>query len=63
MAAVHAAAGDALLSLEADSSSAVLTNSLATPFVASSRGESPREDEPSLAVDYECEPDEMADSG
>ena len=62
-AAVHAAAGDALLSLAADTSSAVLTTSSATSDLAGARGDSPHEDDPSLAVDYECESDEMADSG
>ena len=57
-AAVHAAAGDALLSLAADTSSVA-----ATPVFANARGDSPREVDPSLVVDYECEPDEMADSG
>ena len=48
---VHAAAGDALLSLAADTSSAVVYTSSATSNVADARGESPREDGPSLAVD------------
>ena len=56
-------AGDALLSLAADTSSAVIFNSPATPILAGARGESPRKDDPSLAVDYECESDEMGDSG
>ena len=61
-AAVHVASGDALLSLAADTSSVVLTTPSATSNVAGARGVSPREDDPSLAVDYECESDEMADS-
>ena len=60
-AAVHAA-GDAQLSLAADNLSSALLSSPATPNLAGARGESPR-DNPSLAVDYECESDEMADSG
>ena len=62
-AAVHAAAGDALLSLAADVPSAVVSSSPATLNVAGARDESPRECDSSLEVDYECESDEMADSG
>ena len=62
-AAIHAAANDALLSLVADNSSTVLSTSLATPNVAGARGESPRESDSSLEVDYECKSDEMADLG
>ena len=62
-AAVHAATGDALLFLAADVSSVAVSNSSATSNVAGARGESPREDDPSLAVDYGYESDEMADSG
>ena len=62
-AAVHAAVGVALLALAADGSSAVLPNSPATPVVAGARGDSPREVDPSLMVDFECESNEMADSG
>ena len=61
-AAVHVAAGDALLSLAADVSSVAVSTSSAASNVAGARGESPRKDDPSLAVDYECESDEMADS-
>ena len=61
-AAVHADAGDALLSLSADVSSAAATHSSATPVVAGARGDTPREVDPSLMVDFECESDEMADS-
>ena len=61
-AAVHAAAGDALLSLAADASSAVQTTPSAASDVADARGDTPREDDLSLAVDYECESDDMADS-
>ena len=63
LAAVHAAAGDALLSLAADTSSVAASYNPATPVVADARGDSPREVDPSLVVDYECESDEMADSG
>ena len=49
-----------MLSLAAYTSSAALTNSPATPVVAGARGESPSEDDPSLAVGYECESVEMA---
>ena len=61
-AAVHAAAGDALLSLSADVSSAAASKPSATLVVAGTRGDAPREVDPSLVVDYECESDEMADS-
>ena len=61
-AAVHAAAGDALLSLSADVSSAAASKPFATLDVAGARGDAPREVDPSLVVDYECESDEMADS-
>ena len=57
-AAVHAAAGDALLSLAADTSSVAASYSPA--IVADARGYSPREADSSLVVDYECE---SADSG
>ena len=62
-AAVHAAAGGALLSLAADTLSVAASSSPATPVVASARGDSSREVDPFLVVDYECESDEMADSG
>ena len=61
-AAVHAAAGDALLSLSADVLSAAASHSSATPVVAGARGDTPHEVDPSLGVDYECESDEMAGS-
>ena len=61
-AAVHAAAGDALLSLSADVPSAAASHSSATPVVARARGDTPREVDPSLVVDYKCESDETADS-
>ena len=61
-AAVHAAEGNALLSLEADGSSVASTSTSASLVGASARGESPRGSDPSLEVDYECESDEMADS-
>ena len=61
-AAVHAADGDALLSLSADVSSAAASKPSATLVVAGTRGDAPREVDPSLVVDYECESDEMADS-
>ena len=61
-AAVHAAAGYTLLSLSAVISSAAASHSSATPVVAGTRGDTPREAGPSLVVDYECESDEMADS-
>ena len=56
-AAVHAAARDALLSLAADTSPVGASYSPATPLGADARGNSPREVDPSLAVDYECESD------
>ena len=62
-AAVRAAAGDALLSLAVDVPSTVVSSTRTTLGVASARGDSPREYDPSLEVDYECESDEMADSG
>ena len=62
-AAVRAAAGDALLSLAADGTSAVVSSSPATLNGAGARGDTPRECDPSLEVDYECESDEMVDSG
>ena len=61
-AAVHAAAGDVLLSLSADVSSAAEPHTSATPVVAGARGDTPREVDPSLMVDYECESDETAGS-
>ena len=62
-AAVHAAAGDALLSLATDVTSVAQTTPSAASNVADARGDTPREDDPSLAVDYECESDDMADLG
>ena len=62
-AAVRAAAGDALLSLAVDVPSTVVSSTRTTLGVASARGDSPREYDPSLEVDYECESDELADSG
>ena len=62
-AAVRAAAGDALLSLAVDVPSTVVSSTRTTLGVASARSDSPREYDPSLEVDYECESDEMADSG
>ena len=62
-AAVRAAAGDALLSLAADVPSAVVSSTRTTLDVASAHGDSRRKYDPSLEVDYECESDEMADSG
>ena len=62
-AAVHAAVGDALLSLATDVTSVAQTTPSAASNVADARGDTPREDDPSLAVDYECESDDMADSG
>ena len=59
---VQAAAGDALFSLAADTSSAVASYSPALPIVAGTRGDSPRKVDPSFVVDYECESDKMADS-
>ena len=61
-AVVRAAVGDALLSLSADETSAAASHSSATPVVAGARGDTPREVDPSLVVDYEGESDEMADS-
>ena len=61
-AAVHAAAGDALLSLATTITSVAQTTPSAASNVADARGDTPREDDPSLAVDYECESDDMADS-
>lgn len=52
-----------MLSLVADTSSAVLLTSPTTLIVAGKHGESPHKDDPSLAVDYESESDEMVDSG
>lgn len=60
-ATVHKAAGDALLSLAADNSSAVISTFRAISNVAGARGESPRDDDPSSGVDLKCESDEMAD--
>ena len=51
-AAVHATAGDALLSLATDTSSAVASYSSATPIVASTRRDSPLEVDPSLVADF-----------
>ena len=62
-AAVHAATEDALLSLAADTSPVAASYSPATLIVADARGDSPCEVDPYLVVDYECESDEMADSG
>ena len=62
-AAVHAAVGDALLSLATDVTSVAQTTPSAASNVADARGDTPREDDPSLAVGYECESDDMADSG
>ena len=62
-AAVHAAVGDALLSLATDDTFVAQTTPSAASNVADARGDTPREDDPSLAVDYECESDDMADSG
>ena len=61
--AVRAIAGDALLSLAADGTSAVVSSARTILDIASTRGDSPREYDPSLEADYECESDEMADSG
>ena len=61
-AAVRAAAGDALLSLSADVLSAAASHPSATLDVAGARGDTPREVDPSLVVDYECDSDEMAGS-
>ena len=61
-AAVHAAAGGALLSLSADVSSTAASHSSATLVNVGARGDTPREVDPSLVVDYECESDEMVDS-
>ena len=47
----------------ADTSSVATSYSPATPIFAGTRSGSPREVDPSLVVDYECESDEMADSG
>ena len=62
-AAVHAAAGYALLSLAADVPPAVHTTPSAASDVADAGGDTPCEDDLSLTVDYKCESDEMADSG
>ena len=62
-AAVHAAAGDALLSLATDVTSVAQTTPSAASDVADACGDTPRENDPSLAVDYVCESDDMADSG
>ena len=62
-ATVYAAAGDALLSHAADTSSVAATYSPATPAVADARGDSPRKVDLFLVVDYECESDEMTESG
>ena len=62
-AAVRAAAAETLLSLAADGTSAVVSSTRTTQDVASARGDSPREYDPSLEVDYECESDEVANSG
>ena len=51
-AAVHAAAGDALLFLAAATSSVAASYSPATPVVADAHGDSPREIDPSLVDDY-----------
>ena len=48
--------------LAADTSSVAASYSLATRVVADARGDSPREVDPSLVVESECELDEMADS-
>ena len=53
LAAVHATADDALLSLAADILSAVVSSSPATLNIGGARGESPRECDPSLEVDSE----------
>ena len=50
-------------SLAAGVSSNAQTTPSAASDVADARGDTPREDDPSLAVDYECESDDMADSG
>ena len=52
--AEHTAAGNALLSLAADTSSVAASYSPATPIVADARGDSPRKVDPSLVVVYEC---------
>ena len=56
-AAVHAAAGDALLSLVADTSSVAASYSPTTPVVAVTRLHTPRKVDPSLVVGFECESD------
>ena len=53
----------ALLSLAADTSSVAASYSTATPVVADARGDSPREVDLSLVVDYECESDEWPTRG
>ena len=49
-AAVHAAAGDALVSLSADVSSVAASHSSATQIVAGARGDTPREFDPFLVT-------------
>ena len=51
------------MSLATDVTSVAQTTPSAASNVADTRGDTPREDDPSLAVDYECESDNMADSG
>ena len=61
--AVNDAASGALLYLAANTLSAATSYSPATPIVAGPRGDSPREVDLSLVVDYECELDETVDWG
>ena len=61
-AAVLAAGGGAEPSSAAGDTSAATKSSPPTPIVAGARGDSPREVDPSLKVDYECDSDERAES-